>query len=320
MILFRVQLSFVAVALALAACQTAAVLPKLPAGVEARSLLGEALIQTPPGDTELARRENDLELARAKWKEHPEDPGAWIWYGRRMAYLGRFRDAVALYTQALERFPDDPRLLRHRGHRWITLRRLEEAEDDLARAAELCRTWPDEPELPGTPDPKGVVRDTLHRNVHYHLALVRFLRGEFETSLESWKQALALAPDAESRAAVLAWASATLLRLGRASELPALLRDVDPRVAVSENRAYQRLCLFYRGDLAYEALLADARPSGKSTNDAATIGFALGNWQLARGEVQRADELFENVRESASWPAFGVIAAEAELARMRGTR
>lgn len=320
MILLRLQLSFLAVALAFVACRTAPVLPKLPAGVEARSLLGEALIQTPPGDAELARREHDLELAQANWKEHPEDPAAWIWFGRRLAYLGRFRDAVALYTQALERFPDDPRLLRHRGHRWITLRRLEEAQADLERAAELCRTWPDEPELPGTPDPKGVVRDTLHRNVHYHLALARFLRGEFARSLESWREALALAPDAESRAAVLAWTSATLLRLGRATELPALLRDLDAQAPVSENRAYQRLCLFYRGDLGYDALLADARPSGKSTSDAATIGFALGNWQLSRGEVLRAGELFQNVRESASWTAFGVIAAEAELARMRGPR
>jgi hypothetical protein len=35
----------------------------------------------------------------------------------------------------------DPRFLRHRGHRFITLRRFADAEADLERAARLIAAW-----------------------------------------------------------------------------------------------------------------------------------------------------------------------------------
>lgn len=304
-------------ALAASACTTALELPRVPPGAEARSLLGEPLVATQPAAAEREKRETDLEIARANWEKHPDDALSWVWYGRRLAYAGRFRDAVRIYTQGLERFPDDPRLLRHRGHRWITLREFERAEEDLARAAKLARHRPDEPEPPGTRDPRRTALDSLHRNIHYHLALARFLLGEHQEALEVWRQALAQANDPESRVAVLAWTCATHARLSQREPVRALLARWEPSDAVVENAAYQDLCRFYRGDAAFEELEPRTLVGRERTNEAATIGFQLGNWLLAQGETERAREIFERVRQAAPWPAFGVIAAEAELARLQ---
>lgn len=297
-------------------CSTAYELPRVKPGVEARSLLGEPLVSPEPAAAEREKRESDLEIARENWEKHPEDPLSWVWYGRRLAYAGRYRDAVRIYTQGLDRFPDDPRLLRHRGHRWITLREFERAEDDLERAAKLARGRPDEPEPPGTRDPRRTALDSLHRNIHYHLALARFLQGKHAASLDAWRLALAEANDAESRVAVLAWTCATYARLGHDERSTEVLADWGPSDAVVENGAYQDLCRFYHGDLPLEELEVRAFASAEKNNDAATIGFQLGSWLLAHGETERARELFERVRNAAPWPAFGVIAAEAELAQL----
>ena len=47
----------------------------------------------------------------------------------------------------------------------------------------------------------------------------------------------------------------------------------------------------------------------------ATLGYGVGVWHLVNGEADQAQKLFEQIVEEPMWPAFGHIAAEAELAR-----
>src|SRR5262245_4230558 len=74
-----------------------------------------------------AERVAKLREARAAYDLRPGDVDAIVWLGRRTAYLGRYREAIDLYTQGLAQHPDSAELLRHRGHRYITLRRFDRA-------------------------------------------------------------------------------------------------------------------------------------------------------------------------------------------------
>ncbi len=49
----------------------------------------------------------------------------------------------------------------------------------------------------------------------------------------------------------------------------------------------------------------------------ATVGYGVGSLRLAEGRRDAAIDLFERVMEAGNWPAFGFIAAEAELSRAR---
>ena len=49
----------------------------------------------------------------------------------------------------------------------------------------------------------------------------------------------------------------------------------------------------------------------------ATQGYGVGNWYLVNGDKERALAVFRQVVAGTQWPAFGFIAAEADLARMR---
>jgi hypothetical protein len=51
--------------------------------------------------------------------------------------------------------------------------------------------------------------------------------------------------------------------------------------------------------------------------DLATYGYGVANWHLYSGEPGRAREIFEKVVAGPQWNAFGYIAAEVELARLK---
>lgn len=133
-----------------------------PPGVEAISLRGDTL-RAPALPPDLRERyETRLAEARADAERRPDDVEAAIWLGRRTAYLGRYREAIDIFTRALERHPDDARLLRHRGHRWLTVSRLDLAVADLERASRLIAGRPDEIEADGLPNARNVPTSTLH--------------------------------------------------------------------------------------------------------------------------------------------------------------
>ena len=98
---------------------------------EAMSLLGKPLHAAAlPAETRV-RLEANLATARAEFEKNPASADAAIWLGRRTAYLGRFRDAIAIYSTAIAKHPGDARLYRHRGHRYITVREFDNAIADL---------------------------------------------------------------------------------------------------------------------------------------------------------------------------------------------
>jgi hypothetical protein len=82
---------------------------------------------------------------------------------------------------------------------------------------------------------------------------------------------------------------------------------------ISENMAYLNRLLMYKETYAPEDLLR----TGGSDVDLATYGFAVGNFFLMNGEKDKARAIFEQVMKGPAWQAFGYIAAEAELARMK---
>ena len=51
--------------------------------------------------------------------------------------MWRYREAIEIYTKGIALHPTNALFYRHRGHRYITVRELDRAVADLARAAEL---------------------------------------------------------------------------------------------------------------------------------------------------------------------------------------
>lgn len=283
--------------------------------VEARSLLGTPLVRPAIPSEVRTRYEQQLAQAQADLERAPESADAAIWVGRRLAYLGRYGDAIDQFTDAIRRHPADARLYRHRGHRYITIRQFERAIADLDRAAELTRGQPDVTEPDGLPNARNVPTSTLQSNIWYHLGLAHYLRGDFQRAADAYKEALRVSANPDMLVATTHWAYMTLRRMGNEEEARQLLTSITADMDIIENDAYHRLILLYKGELSVDSLVARA-DSSDGVQDA-TVGYGIGNWHLYHGRTAAAEEIFEAVVRGSQWAAFGFIAAEAELARLR---
>jgi hypothetical protein len=107
------------------------------------------------------------------------------------------------------------------------------------------------------------------------------------------------------------WYYLTLRRAGRGEEAQALLGRIRKHMNTIENTTYHKLLLLHKGELTPDAVLAEA----KSDLDRATLGYGVGAYYLLNGQPDKARPQFEQIVAGPLWPAFGHLAAEAELAR-----
>ncbi|HUG42095.1 MAG TPA: tetratricopeptide repeat protein [Longimicrobiales bacterium] len=286
----------------------------LAATPEATSLLGEPLFPLLPDSAERVRMLAQLDSAEAAYEADPQDPDALVWLGRRLAYLGRYRGAIDVFTEGIERHPDEPRLHRHRGHRFITVRELDRAIEDLEHAARLVSGQEDVVEPDGQPNAAGIPRSTLHTNIWYHLGLARYVTGDMAGAAHAFGHGLEISPNDDMRVAMADWLWLSYVRLGRAGDAAGVLEQVlADSMEIMENQAYHRRLRLYAGELSPDSLLPrDADPLA-----VATYGYGLGTWHLVRGDTTAALAVYEDLLATGYWPAFGFLAAEAELARLR---
>ncbi len=280
---------------------------------EAVSLSGNPLYSPELPLERRTRLEAELAGARRAYEANPASADAVIWYGRRTAYLGRYQESVRIYTEGIKRHPRDARLYRHRGHRFITLRRFGHAARDLRRATLLTAGRPDEVEPDGMPNEQNVPLSTLQGNIWYHLGLAHYMRGEWPRAATSFRQALARSRNDDNVAAATSWLYLSLLRAGRTAEAARVLEPVRPDMKMVENMAYLRLLRLYRGELPPDSVLADG---GADAADLAAQSYGVGAWHVANGRRREGEDILWRVVQAENWTPFGYIAAEADLHRM----
>ena len=272
------------------------------------SLLGQPLKPVPLPDDVRVDFEAKLAAARSDFDLAPEDADAIIWLGRRLAYLGRYQEAIEVYSQGLVLHPMEPRLYRHRGHRYLTTRQLGKAIKDFKTAAGLIEGSEDQIEPDGLPNAQGIPTSTLHSNIWYHLGLAHYLKGDFDEALASYWECLGVTNNPDMLVATSHWLYMTLRRMGLDQEARRVLEPITANLEIIENSEYHQLLLMYRGDLRLEQLMQSS----------ATVGYGIGNWYLYEGNPEKAEEIFAEILAGDQWAAFGYLAAEAEVARSTG--
>lgn len=313
--------AFTALLLAIA-CQhgrRSAFLPPPGSDVEAISLLGDSLRRAAIDSASRARLERQLAQARQDEAARPNDPDALIWVGRRTAYLGRFNDAIAIFTDGISRFPDDARMYRHRGHRFITLRRFGEAIADLERAAALTAGKPDEVEPDGQPNARNIPIGSLQSNIWYHLALAHYLEGDWNAAVRAARAGIGVSTNPDRLVSQTHWLYMALRRAGRPAEAAATLAPIRDDFVIIENGSYYRLLKLYKQGVS-ASVMDSALTAGVRNASDASLAYGLANWFFYNGDTERSIRAYEQLIAGGQWASFGYIAAEADLARMRRVR
>ncbi len=246
-----------------------------------------------------ADEKGEIPAAEQKLAADPKNIDLVIALGRAQANVWRYNDAIATYTRGIQLAPNDARLYRHRGHRYISTRQFDKAVGDMSRAAKL---------------------NDKDFDIWYHLALAHYLKGQFAKAADAYERCrqVAEADTTDKRddsvIAVSDWLCMTYRRMNKPAEAAKVLERITPEMKVKENKSYFDRLLFYKG-LKKEEELVNVE---KATDlEIATVGYGLGNWHLYNGNRAKAEEIFRKIVSGKYWPAFGFIAAEAELARAK---
>jgi tetratricopeptide (TPR) repeat protein len=266
---------------------------------EAISLDGRKLYAPRVSEPELTKKVQQLEEARRAHELAPDDVESIVWLGRRLAYLGRFRSAIAVYDEGLRKHPGNLLLLRHRGHRWITVREFDRAIQDLELAAKATSTAPDLVEPDGQPNARNIPIGSLHSNIWYHLA-------KYATN-----------PD--RICSVRYWLFLAMARQGRLEEArrELLAADIRDDWDLLENQNYHQLLRMYLGRRTAADLLFEVKD--RAGADGASILYGVASWYVCHDEFGKARDVLEQIVAQTPWPAFGHIAAEVDLQQLKST-
>jgi tetratricopeptide (TPR) repeat protein len=284
----------------------AANLPDVPAGAQAVTLSGKPLYSTAPGQAVL----DNLAEAKKNYDANTNDANNIIWYGRRTAYTGDFRGAIEIFSEGIEKFPNDDRMYRHRGHRYISIREFDRAIADLEQASKLIEGKENETEPDGAPNEQNIPVSSRHGNIWYHLGLAYYLKQDWENAFRAYQNGFNSGRNDDNRVSTTHWLYMIKRRMGDEEGAAKVLDAITAGMNVIENFSYHHLCLFYKGEMTVEELIGD----NEDTPSGASAAYGLANWYYYTGQDEKAMQHVEALVASDSWAAFGFIAAEADLA------
>ena len=282
-------------------------------GAEAVSLMGKLLFPLPLNKATQDIYLDNLAKALSTYESDPDDSDAIIWYGRRIAYLGQYRKSIDIFSEGIKKHRMDARMYRHRGHRYITTRQFNKAITDLEHAARLTDSAQDIIEPDGLPNKLNIPTSTLQSNIWYHLGLAHYVLGDFDSAYHSYRKCLEVSKNNDMLAATMYWMYLTLTRNGDRESADNLLTEIGDDFDVIENHAYRDLLMLFKGILDESDILSNY---GNDLQNA-TVAYGVANWRCVKGNIDGADRLLDSIISSNYWPAFGYIAAEADMASGR---
>lgn len=291
--------------------------------LQGTSLLGKPMVTTQTRNANVAATETLDRAAReakAAFEANMTADNA-TWYGRILFYQGYSKESAAVYDQALKRFPNSAKLLRHRAHRAFSLREFDKSIELGLKAAKLYENQPLEREKPG-PDYFPGDPDVVQYYLYYHLGQAYFAKHDFDNAAKWFAksaESAAFTHDVEARTANGYWEYLSLARGGKLREAQKLLDNYDLTLFEVHPKGgsdtyFDGLQLF-KGHRATDSFFSD-KDSGRAfaTADgvAASTAYSLANYYILSGEPEKAKPWLKRSINVDSWGFFARIQAEAD--------
>lgn len=274
---------------------------------EAMSFSGKPLYAKLADSVSVVKSDSLIAAIRSKADLSEDD---FIAMGRSNVGIYQFKKAVDVYSEGLVKYPNSYRLLRHRGHRYINLRQLENAIPDLLKAEELIRPEPEVYEY----DASGKQGATYQHQIWYHIGLYHFLKRDFGSSASAFEKSLATAHAGGDLAGSSDWLYNAYMRLGEPDKAAKVARPfvLDFNIENKDYPYFRRLLLF-NGVIKPEELVDANKPIAEMTLLEMTKLYGLANWNAYRGDNETANVLYKKILESTEWAGFAYASAELDV-------
>ncbi|MDO1500147.1 hypothetical protein Q2T40_08375 [Winogradskyella maritima] len=276
--------------------------------IEAITLLGDTLRSPSLEDNQAYKNYQNAKIA---FENAPKNADSIIWFGRRTAYLGYFKDAIDIYSYGNELYPEDARFLRHRGHRYISIRQYDKAISDFEKAVQLIKGKKDMIEPDGLPNARNLPLSTLHGNIYYHLGLAYYLKGDMTNALKAYSNRTVTEKYPDNLVSGGYWQYMIQRRLGNDEKAKEVIENIDPEMDIIENMSYHTMCLFFKNELD------DLKIETIGTSSSDVLSYGLGNWYLfEQQDSLKAQALYGRLLREGNPYSFAYLAAESDWNRL----
>ena len=271
--------------------------------IEAVTLLGDTLISP---EIKESISFDQFKSAQLNYFENQDNPEALIWFGRRVAYLGYFKEAIKIFTLGIKTYPSDARFYRHRGHRYISTRQYDKAINDFEKAVKLIDQTVDQIEPDGLPNSKNIPLSTLHGNIWYHLGLAYYLKNDMNNALKAFTNRSVTHKYDDNIVSGGHWLYMINRRLNKIEESISLVNQVNQQIDIIENMSYHQSCLFYKGVLEESELVVDE-----------VALYSLANWYVyEKNDTLKAKTYYKKLLSTGNPYSFAYIAGESDWSRL----
>ena len=271
--------------------------------METITLLGDTLSSP---EIKKGKSFDQFKSAQITYFDNQNNAEALIWYGRRTAYMGYYKEAIKLFTLGIKTHPNDARFYRHRGHRYISTRQYDNAISDFEKAVQLIDQKKDQIEPDGLPNAKNIPLSTLHGNIWYHLGLAYYLKNDMNNALKAFNNRSVTHKYDDNIVSGGHWLYMIYRRLNKIEESIAVVNEVYQNMDIIENMSYHQSCLFYKGVLKESELVIDE-----------VALYSLANWYVyEKNDTLKAKTYYQKLLSTGNPYSFAYIAGEADWVRL----
>lgn len=281
---------------------------------ESIGFLGDTFFRPEDDQTTFLHKDSLLQESILIYQTDTTDLNSIIWYGRRLAAMYRFKDAITIFSSGIKRHPEAPELYRHRGQMYIITRHLDQAITDFNKAADLSRDRLIETEPDAIPNKLDLPLTNLRFNIYYHLGVAWYLKGDDAKAIDAFKLSQPYAINPDLTVAASFWLYHSLLRLGKETAADSLLNTLSPYAEIFENEAFIKALLMYK--LAMSESSDSMVSKADSLNNTIEL-YGVTNWMMMHDHQTEASSIRRRILVSGDWIDIGYIAAEADSSRLR---
>jgi len=290
---------------------------------ETISLLGDTLYGLPLDAEGGPARVRRISAARDAVGRDSSDVSAWLRLGRSTAELGRLREAVGIFSQVAATYFDDPRVYRERGEILLRLRQLDGAIADLRKAGLLSvgrgPIVESAPTFEGEVEAPAIALTTTQYQAFLLQGVALYCKGNYAAAYPVLAEAAGIALTADERSRAMLWLFFALRRVGDGRDAKSVLDLVEPEWAENARFPEIGLLLAFKGLVPSDTITARAL-AGRA-DERALYSYGLAYFMQLRPERKEdAETWLLRAHSGGNWATLPYLAAEADLARLRGVK
>jgi len=276
---------------------------------EAFSFSGRPHFANPVDPRTLAKSDSVIASIRQKTSLTEDD---FVEIGKQLAATSRYQAAIENYTEGLALYPNSYKLLRNRGHRFITVRLLNRAYTDLSQAEVLLRNETNDVMETGL---DGKPTATVRHQVWYHLGVYYFLMEKYKPAADCFQKALETAGDPKNVVGASDWLFTSYVRFGRIKQAVELLETISPDLETDHENPYFRRFMIYKEVTKPEDVKEVTMNPDSMNIQQVTVLYGVANFYTIRGKDKEAEELYNKILKTSAWPSFAYIITEKQMNR-----